>query len=168
MFTVDAGALVADAGASGADAGPVAGLELGLEAATGSSDSRCGAPPGSTGCDGSPTVADEGSVSKSITGFFGANSVCELVARGSTGPPVGVAVVVCDEEAGAIAAALGPAAPPSEIGNPGAWSAVLRLMGPSEAGAAGLASNVCGSVEPDTAVVDAVVLPAAAGSGADE
>jgi hypothetical protein len=122
------------------------GAEPGREIGTGSLSSWCGTPPGFTGCGASPTVADEGSVSRSITCFLGVDCVRGLVGTGAASPPVWAEVGAFEEGASIIGAGVGAAVVPSEIGNPGAWSWEGEGEGAPEAGISeGLVSTVCGT-----------------------
>ena len=100
----------------------VAGAGPGLEAGTGSLCSWCDGPPGSTGCDVAGSVAADGIVSRSIVVFPAFDSIVGVVATGFVSPPSGAVDVGLMEAAGAIDAAPGAVAVPSDIGNPGVWS----------------------------------------------
>jgi hypothetical protein len=122
------------------------GAEPGREIGTGSLSSWCETPPGFTGCGASPTVADEGSVSRSITCFLEVDSVKGVVGTGAVSPSLCAEVGVFEEGASVTGAGVGAAVVPSEIGNPGAWSWEGEAEAAPEAGISeGLVSTVCGT-----------------------
>ena len=125
------GVATGSVGVLGAD---LLGAEPGCATGTGSLSSWCGAPPGFIGCAASPTVADEGSVSRSITCCLGVDRVGGLAGTGSASPPVCAEVGGFEEGAGVFGAREGAAVVPSEIGNPGAWSWAGEPEGVPDAG----------------------------------